>query len=293
MLAVAPSIALSRRKARRRLRSPLGPMGLAGGIVTLALILVAFLAPVIAPYPPDVSDVSRSLEKPSLSRHLLGADRQGRDVLSRLIYGVRTSLGGALAVVIIATVIGVPLGLAAGYFGGWFDTITTRLLDMVLAFPALLLAMAIVAAFGRGLGPVIGALGVVYIPMMARVVRAVTLSASSMVYVEAANSLGASSGRILFRHILPNVLPIVIVQSTLDLGYAILDLAAFNFLGFGVQPPTADWGAMLAEGREYLLFAPHEAIAAGVVIVIAITAVNLFGDGLRQMLDPRLRRLGR
>lgn len=260
------------------------------GIIILLIILLAVFAPWIAPHDPNAQDLMKSFE-PSSAQHIFGTDQQGRDIFSRILYGARTTLLGAVAVVAIATVIGVPLGLIAGYYGGKIDSLITRIFDVVLAFPALLLAFIIVAVFGRGLENAVIALGIVYIPMIARLVRSVTLVEREQTYVEAARNLGFSNSRIMFRHILPNCISPIVVQATIDLAYAILDLAAMSFLGLGVQPPTADWGAMLEEGREYLLISSNTSIAAGFSIMITVISFNLFGDGLQQHFDPKQRKV--
>lgn len=258
-------------------------------IVILIILTLAMFAPVIAPYDPTETDLLKSLQ-PMSAEHWFGTDQQGRDIFSRVIYGARTTLIGALAVVTIATVIGVPLGLIAGYFGGKIDSIISRIFDVILSFPALLLAFIIVAVFGRGLENAVIALGIVYIPMIARLVRSVTLIEKEQSYIEAAKSLGFSDFRIMFKHILPNCISPIVVQITIDLAYAILDLAAMSFLGLGVQPPTADWGARLDEGRQYMLLSPNTAIASGFAIMITVIAFNLFGDGLQQHFDPKQRK---
>ena len=257
-----------------------------GAILVVVLLVVIAFAPLIAPIDPNYGDLKAALAPPS-GDHLLGADRNGRDVLSRIIYGTRTALGGALAVVVISQIIGVPLGIWAAYRGGWVDGVVTRVFDMLLAFPPLLLSFAVVAAFGPALPTVVLSLGILYVPFIARVVRSVTLVQKELVYTEAARAMGYGQARIIFRHILPNCISPVIVVSTLDLAYALLDLAALSFLGLGVQPPTADWGAMLADGQQALLNAPHIALSAGGAIVVAVLGFNLLGDGLRDVLDPR------
>ncbi len=258
----------------------------AGAIIVGLLFLVMVFAPWLAPRDPLHGDLSATLAPPG-GDFLLGADRNGRDVLSRLIWGSRTALGGAFAVVLISELVGVPIGVVAGYRGGWFDTIVSRILDVMLAFPPLLLSLAIVAAFGPSLENVVISLGVLYVPFIARVVRGVTLVQREMTYSEAAKAMGYPKRRIIFRHILPNCLGPVIVVSTLDLAYAMLDLAALSFLGLGVQPPTPDWGAMLSEGQGVLLTSPHLSLAAGFMILIAVLGFNLLGDGLSDVLDPR------
>jgi peptide/nickel transport system permease protein len=256
-----------------------------GGIVLVLLIVIVF-APLIAPKDPNFGVLADSLHKPG-SGYLLGADKNGRDVLSRLIYGTRTAIGGALAVVLISELIGVPIGIWAAYRGGWIDEVVTRIWDMLLAFPPLLLSFAVVAAFGPSLRNVVISLGILYVPFTSRVVRGVTLVQKEMVYTEAARAMGYGRARIVFRHILPNCISPVIVVSSLDLAYALLDIAALSFLGLGIQPPTADWGSMLSEGQVVLLTAPHLALAAGFAIVLGVLGFNLLGDGLRDVLDPR------
>jgi peptide/nickel transport system permease protein len=262
------------------------PKAMIGGVIVGMLIVVALFAPLLAPKDPTDGELADSLAPPGQG-YVLGADKNGRDVLSRLIYGTRTALGGALLVVLISELIGVPIGIWAAYRGGWVDETVTRVWDMLLSFPPLLLAFAVVAAFGPGLTKASLALGILYVPFIARVVRSVTLVQKEMAYTEAARALGYGQGRIVFRHILPNCVSPVIVVTTIDIAYAMLDLAALSFLGLGVQPPTADWGTMLAEGQLVLLNAPHLAIAAGLSIVLAVLGFNLLGDGLRDVLDPR------
>lgn len=257
-----------------------------GGSIVIFLIAVALFAPFIAPKDPNDGELADSLAPPGQS-YVLGADKNGRDVLSRLIFGSRTAIGGALLVVLISEIIGVPVGIWAAYRGGWVDETITRIWDMLLSFPPLLLAFAVVAAFGPGLGKSAVALGILYVPFIARVVRSVTLVQKEMVYTEAARALGYGQGRIIFRHILPNCISPVLIVSTIDVAYALLDLAALSFLGLGVQPPTADWGTMLSEGQLVLLNAPHLAVASGFAIVLAVLGFNLLGDGLRDVLDPR------
>jgi peptide/nickel transport system permease protein len=260
------------------------------GVVILVIVSVALFAPFIAPHHPEAQDLANSL-KPVSSDHWFGTDKQGRDIFSRILYGAQTTLLGAVFVVLISVVIGVPLGIISGYFGGRVDNIIMRLWDVLLSFPALLLAFIIVATFGRGFENAVIALGIVYIPMISRIVRSVTLVEKEQSYVEAARALGLSHLRIMFRHILPNTFSPILVQTTIDLAYAILDLAALSFLGLGVQPPTADWGSMLAEGREYMLISSNTALASGFAIMLTVIAFNLFGDGLQAHFDPKQRKV--
>ncbi len=265
-------------------------MAVGSAVVLLGLLVMALAAPLVAPHDPVDQDYGNSLQAPD-DTHWLGTDKQGRDNWSRLVYGTRTALGGALLVVVLSLLIGVPLGLVAGYYGRWVDGLIMRSLDMLLSFPSLLLAILIVATFGRNLTNAVIALGIVYVPALARLVRSVTLVQKQQAYVEAARAVGYGDVRILFLHLLPNLVSPILVHATLDLAYAILDMAALSFLGLGVQPPTPDWGVMLSQGRSYMLLSPYTAVSAGVAIMIAVIAFNLFGDGLRAQFDPRQREL--
>ena len=259
------------------------------GLAVLLPILLATAVPwLLTQQLPNAQDLSNSLQLPG-GEHLLGTDKLGRDVWARIIYGAQPTLLGALVVIVISGGIGIPLGLVAGYYGGRIDAAIMRVLDALLAFPALLLAILIVATFGRGLGTVVIALGLIYVPAMARLVRSVTIVQRSLSYVDAARVLGFSDGRVIFRHILPNLVAAVVVQSTIDLAYAILDIAALSFLGLGQQPPDPDWGSMLSDGRAYLLQNAWPAVSAGIAIMLTVVSFNLFGDGLRAQLDPRER----
>lgn len=259
-------------------------------VILLIVIFSTLLAPMIAPYDPDALDLKNVFAGPS-SLHLLGTDKTGRDILSRLLYGGRMTLTGAFAIVGISIVIGVPVGLFSGYYGGKVDKILMRITDVIIAFPPLLLAFIFVAAFGRGFSKAVGALGIIYVPMLSKLIRSLVLMERNKTYVEAARSIGYGTGRILFGHILPNCLPTMLVQLTLDIGSAILDLAAMSFLGLGVQAPTSDWGAMLEDGRIYLTTYPMQALAPGFVIVITVVALNVFCDGVRQYMNPVERKL--
>lgn len=260
-------------------------------LAVLVLILAGVcLANVIAQYDPNELDLANMLKGPSAD-HWLGTDKTGRDIFSRLLYGGRTSLLGALGVVSISIVIGVPIGLFSGYHGGKLDAVLMRICDVIVSFPALLLAFVFVAAFGRGLFNAVLALGIIYIPMLAKLTRSLVLVEKNKTYVEAARSIGFSDSRILFSQILPNCVSTMMVELTLDLGYAILDLASMSFLGLGVQPPTSDWGAMLEEGRIYITTSPLCAIAPGIMIIITVIALNIFSDGIQGYLDPSQRKL--
>ncbi len=280
------------QKAQRSFwRSPFfrNRLAVISGFVLLLLVVIVTAAPIVATHDPAKQDLANSLKPPS-AENWLGTDKQGRDIWSRLVYGARPTLIGAIFVVLIAYSIGVPLGLISAYYGGRIDTIIMRSLDMLLAFPALLLAILIVATFGRGITNTVIALGIVYIPAIARVVRGATLVQRNQAYTEAAHSMGMNDGRILFRHLLPNVASPVLVQGSNDLAYAILDIAALSFLGLGIQPPDPDWGSMLSEGRSYLLLSPYVSIFSGIAIMIAVVSFNLFSDGLRSQLDPKQRK---
>ncbi len=260
-----------------------------GGLIVLVEIVVAILAPYLAPYDPLDQDLGSALLPPLSSGHLMGTDDLGRDMLSRIIYGARISLLVGVAVVALATVVGVPLGAAAGYWPK-LDRWIGLGMDTLLAFPGMLLAMAIVAALGSGLPNVMVAVGIYSMPMYTRVVRAQVLALKEREFAAAARAIGVSEMGILFRHLLPNCMGPVIVQATLNLGGAILTAASLSFLGLGVQPPTPEWGAMLSQSRVYVVTAPHAVTLPGLAIMSVVLGFNLLGDGLRDALDPRLRR---
>ncbi|MEA2568840.1 MAG: peptide/nickel transport system permease protein [Acidobacteriota bacterium] len=262
----------------------------AGLLLTVVLIVIAIAAPLIAPFDPDVQDTSRRLEAPS-HEHLLGLDDLGRDVFSRIVFGARVSLRVGFSVVFIASLIGISLGAIAGYFGGIADTLIMRLTDILLAFPGILLAIALVAVLGPSLNNVILALSTIGWVGYARLVRGQVLKVREMEYVTAAKALGAKSPRVIVLHVLPNVINPVIVMATLGLAGAILSEAALSFLGLGVQPPTPSWGAMLTSGRRYLGLANHLAIFPGAAIMLAVMGLNFLGDGLIDALDPKYRKL--
>jgi peptide/nickel transport system permease protein len=269
-----------------------------GAVVGLSVILLFFaaalLAPLLSPYDPLAQNLDRRLQKPSLE-HPLGTDDFGRDVLSRVVYGARISLTVGFLSIGIAVTGGLMLGLVAGLYttGRWgrvLDIVIMRTGDILLAFPAVLLAIAIVTAFGPGLRNAMLAIAIIYLPRFIRIVRASTLVEKEQTYVEAAHALGMGQRRLLFRHLLPNVIPPVIVQATLGLAEAIIEAAALSFLGLGATPPTPEWGAMLSEGRSYLRIAPWVTFFPGMAIFLIVVSFNLLGDGLRDALDPRLRR---
>jgi len=252
------------------------------------VVLCAVFAPLIAPYKPNAINPFNTLRAPS-SAHLLGTDQNGRDVLSRVIYGSRVSLTVGFISVGIAVMVGVPLGLISGYAGRLTDALIMRLMDAILAFPALILALAIVAMLGQGLNQLMIAIGVTSVPVFARLVRAQTLSLKELDYALAARAMGAPAHRILSRHILPNTLAPIIVQASLGMAFAILAEAGLSYLGVGVKPPTATWGGMLQTALQVITKAPALSIFPGVAIFVTVLALNLVGDALRDILDPRLR----
>jgi len=265
------------------------PLALTGGGLLALLALAALLAPLLAPADPLAQDLQRRLQPPSAA-HWLGTDEFGRDILSRLLYGARISLRLGLLAIAAALGAGILLGLWAGYRGGWTDSLIMRLMDLMLAFPSILLAIAIVAVIGPGIDNVMIAVSIVLIPQFARLVRGAVLSIRELNYVEAARALGASDRQILLRAILPNCLVPLVVQATLSLATAILDAAGLSFLGLGAQPPAPEWGAMLSGSRDLLLRAPWVMAFPGLAIFAAALGLNLFGDGLRDALDSRAKR---
>jgi peptide/nickel transport system permease protein len=275
----------SREFLRRLTANRLAFIGL---VIILLLTLAALLADWITPHDPYAQISSEAMQPPSWN-HLFGTDNVGRDTFSRLIYGARVSLFVGVTSMILAAGLGVPLGLLAGYFGGWLDTVTMRAMDTLLAFPALLLAIFIVAVLGPSLSNAILAIGIIYIPAFARLTRANVLSLREKEFVEAARCLGASDGRIMWRSILPNCASSLIVQFTLGIGYAMLIEAGLSFLGLGVQPPTPAWGQMVGLARNFITIAPWLITYPGLAIFIAVLAFNFLGDGLREATDPRLR----
>ena len=261
------------------------------GLALIALIaVVALIGPALAPYNPLIPSPLDRLKGPS-SAHFFGTDSLGRDILSRVIFGSRISLAIGLISVTISLVPGTLLGLLAGYFGGKLDSLIMRLMDVLLAFPAILLAIFITAILGPSLPNTMIAVGIVYIPHYARIVRSSVLSLREQLFIQAIGHLGGSHGRIIRGHILPNSLPPIIVYATLGMGTAVLQAAALGFLGLGAQPPQPEWGAMLSEGRQYIQLAPHVAAFPGAAILFLVLGFNLFGDGLRDALDPSLRSL--
>jgi dipeptide transport system permease protein len=266
-----------------------------GLVVFLLFVLIAIFAPLLAPYSPDVQFRQSVLVPPvwqdgGSSNFLLGTDAVGRDMLSRLIYGSRFSLFIGIVVTTVALVVGITIGLVAGYVRGWVDTVIMRLMDIILAFPSLLLALVLVAVLGPGLINAMIAIALVYQPHFVRLTRAAVMAEKTRDYVVAARVAGAGPLRLMFRTILPNCMAPLIVQATLSFSNAILDAAALGFLGMGAQPPTPEWGTMLAEAREFILRAWWVVTLPGLAILITVLAINLVGDGLRDALDPKMKR---
>jgi peptide/nickel transport system permease protein len=259
-----------------------------GFIIILILLITALFAPLLAPYDPYNQDLASSLQHPS-ARHLLGTDEIGRDVLSRLIYGTRTSLMVGIVAVGVAALFGVSLGLISGYFGGWLDTIVMRFIDALMAIPGLVLALVFAAMLGGGLKNIMIAIGITMVPTYCRLMRGQVLSLKSADFIMAAHSLGAKDRRIMLRHILPNCLPPLIVLVTLQLGIAILIEAGLSYIGIGISPPGAAWGSMVSSSYKFLGLNPVLSFAPGLSIMLVVLAFNLVGDGLRDALDPRLR----
>lgn len=275
------------KDAWRRLKKD--RFALMGGAVLVCIILLSLAAHLIAPYDPNKVEMTARLLPPGTPGHILGTDQLGRDMLSRLLYGGRISVAVGFIAVGIAMFFGVLIGLLAGYYRGLFDAISMRFMDVLMAFPYVLLAIAIIAALGPGLINAMIAVSIVGIPYYARIVRGTVLSLREREFVEAQRALGASNLRIIFKHILPNALSPIIVAGTLDVGWMIIAAAGMSFLGLGAQPPMAEWGVMLGEGQKLILVAPHISLLPGIAIFLVVLSLNLLGDGLRDALDPKLR----
>jgi peptide/nickel transport system permease protein len=260
-----------------------------GAVIVLLTVMAALAAPWVVPYDPSRQQLSLRLERPS-SAHPFGLDELGRDIFSRVLAGARISLLVGITVVSISTIAGIVLGAVAGYFGGWLDEVISRSIDVLLAFPGILLAIALVAVLGPSLRNVVMALSAIGWVGYARLVRGQVLRAREFEFVQAARALGARTPRILFRHVVPTTLPAVMVQATLGMAGAILAEASLSFLGLGVQPPTPSWGTMLNGGRVHLLDAPHLTIFPGAAIAVLVLGFNFLGDGLRDVLDPKRQR---
>jgi len=270
---------------RTLFKNPSGMIGLVGFML---LLLVVTLAPVIAPANPTEMDYDHLLEPPGKA-YLFGTDDLGRDILSRVLWGGRESLRVALLALIVTAIGGIVVGLVSGYFGGWIDSLIMRLVDVLLAFPSILLVLSIVAALGPNLSTVLIALGVSAIPGVSRFVRGTVLATKNCEYITAAQVLGATHSYIMFTQILPNIMAPLIIYSTLGLGSFIMATAGLSYIGLGAQPPSPEWGAMLSHGRDYMRDAWWMSVFPGLAIFLAVLFINLLGDGLRDALDPKLR----
>jgi len=261
-------------------------------LVILAVIIMALLAPIIAPYPQQALGEPNPAERlqPPSWKHIMGTDHMGRDIFSRIIYGSRTSLIVGISVTFLAALIGLPVGIVAGYYGGLVDAVLMRVTDIFLAFPPLLLALLISSTMGKGFGNAIIALVISWWPWYARLARSQAVSTKNLAFVEAARSSGVSNVMIMLRHIFPSSIPPVVVQGTMDMGTAILEAAALSFLGLGIQPPAPDWGLMVSEGKNYFLNYWWIPTFPGLFIFLLVMSFNLLGDLVRESVDPRLRR---
>jgi peptide/nickel transport system permease protein len=263
------------------------PLAVAGALILLIAIATAVLAPHLPLPDPDTVDTPNRLRPPLSAGHPLGTDEFGRDLTARLVWGARVSLLAGVGTAALAMLVGVVLGVLGGYYTGWIETLVMRLTDILMAFPYILLAIAIVAGLGPGLRNAMLAIAIVGFPLYTRLVRGVVLSVKQLEFVEAARALGSSDATILARHVLPQFVSPVLVTFSLDVGAKILATAGLSFLGLGTQPPTADWGSMLATGRQFVVLSPHVVLLPGLAIFVIVFAVNLVGDALRDALDPR------
>jgi peptide/nickel transport system permease protein len=274
---------------RRFFRRTFGnPMSTFAFLVVVLLAVVAVFGPSIAPYDPLRPNFRRIAQPPS-AEHWLGTDQNGRDILSRVVHGTRISVSIGLAAVLLGLAAGTTIGLVAGYFGGWTDTLLMRGIDVLLAFPGILLAILIISIFGSSVTNIVIALAVFSVPTFARVSRGSALTLRTLEYVQAGRAIGGSSVRVLLRHVLPNAMAPVVVYGTLRCATAILGGAALSFLGLGVSPPTPEWGLMVSQGREIMRSAPHVMVFPGLAIFLTVLSVNLLGDVLRDVMDPRMR----
>ena len=274
-----------RRNLRKAKKSPQLMVGIT---IVIFFVFIALFAPLLAPHDPLYAVVARRMQGPSI-QHPLGTDDLGRDVMSRLMYGARISLMVGILATSMGAAVGVILGLLSGYYGGFIDMIIMRVADVLMAFPGILLALGIVAILGSSTRNVIIAISIFAVPGYARIVRGSTLTVKKLEYIDAIRALGARDGRIIFRHILPNILSPIIVQSTLNVGTAVVAAAALAFLGVGTPPPTPEWGIMLSSGRVFLGVAPRLVMLPGLMIFLLAVGINLFGNGLRDILEPRNR----
>jgi len=271
---------------RKLLKNKLATIGL---VIVSLMAIVAIFAPLIATHPPNEMTVGKSFLPMNTEGHLLGTDNYGRDLFSRLVYGTRISMIVGIAAVLFGAVFGTLLGLVAGYFGGRSDSIIMRTMDGLFAFPFILLAITLMTVLGQGLVNVIVAIGIANIPGFARLVRGQVLSVKEEEFIEVTHSLGATNSRIIFSHILPNCLAPLIVYGTMSTAGAIISEAALSFLGLGVQPPTASWGSILKDGKDFLVLNPQMATFSGICILLTVLGINLLGDGLRDALDPKMK----
>jgi peptide/nickel transport system permease protein len=290
--ALAGSTALDIPRPRRWANAPLQfaqrhTLGATGGAIVLLFVVTGLLAPTLAPYDPNAVSIRDTLQPPSWA-HLLGTDNNGRDLLSRILYGARISLTISVSSVALGAVVGIALGLIAGWYRR-FEGVTMRLMDVMLSFPGIIFALTIIAILGNGLANVILAIAVYQVPQFARLAHSMTLSVKESPYVEAIVSVGARDGRILGRYVLPNILSPLIVQTSLLIPAAIMTTASLAFLGLGVTPPTAEWGSMLQNSLSWARMAPHVMLFPGIALMLVVFGFNVFGDGLRDALDPRLR----
>lgn len=278
-----PGVSIARRRWRRFRRMP---TAIASTLILIAFLMTAAFAPSVAPMHPNQGNIRDRLQAPG-GEYRLGTDQQGRDLLSRVIFGSRVALLVGATTVLIGLSVGGLLGVVAGYFGGWTDTIIMRTMDLLLAFPYILLVVAIVSILGPSLQNAIIAIGITNVPHFARIVRSVVIGLREREFVMAAGALGASQLRTIARHVMPNAIAPVIIVATLYFGRNVIAEATLSFLGLGVQPPTAAWGSMVAVGREYLRSSPHLSLAPGIALMFFVYALNTLGDALRDVLDPK------
>ncbi|NIN69851.1 MAG: ABC transporter permease subunit [Anaerolineae bacterium] len=285
-VSLRPERSLASLAISRLVKNRLAVLGL---VILSALVLASTLAPVFTRYGPTAMDTSHRFQPPSAD-HLMGTDQFGRDLFSRIVYAGRVSLTVGIISVGLAGLLGTIIGLTSAYYGRWWDLVVSRVMDVLFAFPPVLLAIAIMAALGQNTTNVMIAIGIVNTPIFARLVRATAMGVSGRLFVEAAQALGASNRRIILRHIFPNCLPPLIVQTTVAFAWAVIAEAALSFLGLGTRPPTPSWGLILNEGRNVMEYAPWQPLFAGTAIMITVFSLNVLGDGLRDALDPEATR---
>lgn len=264
------------------------PRFVISSIVVTVIVIMALLAPLFAPYDPIALNTREALQGPT-GAHFFGTDEYGRDILSRIIFGAQASLQVALGAVLAAMLIGLPIGIAGGYFGGWIETLTMRVIDVIMCFPPIILGILVVGFLGPGVRNLIMVIGLLYIPRFARIAHSATLTLRNQEYVEASRAVGATDIRIIQHAILPNILAPIIVQASLSLAAAILLESGLSFLGLGIVPPTPSWGLMIGDGRGYMLLNPSYVIWPSLVLAVTILSINVLGDSLRDILDPRLK----